>query len=127
MIKRGFDNRGLSTIVATLLILLLVMVAVGIIWVVVRNVIQSGTEQISLGKYTLDLQIEQVQKISDSQINVQLKRNAGAGDFVGLKFVVEDNDGTEVIEVNSSMQELEKRTFQIILTSINASNAKKIS
>ena len=85
MNKWRLNNRGLSTIVATLLILLLVMVAVGIIWVVVRNVIQSGTEQISLGKYTLDLQIEQVQKISDSQINVKLKRNAGDGEFVFFK------------------------------------------
>src|SRR3989344_8465854 len=127
MIKRGFDNRGLSTIVAILLMLLLVMVAVGIIWVVVKNVIQSGAEQISLGKYTLDLQIEQVQKVDDSNINVKLKRNAGDGEFVGISFIIDDGDSTEVIKQNISMDELEVKTFQLILSGINASNIKKIS
>ena len=121
------SKRGLSTIVATLLILLLVMVAVGIIWIVVRNVIQSGTEQISLGKYTLDLQIEQVQKVDDSNINVKLKRNAGDGEFVGISFIIDDGDSTEVIKQNISLKELEVKTFQLILSGINASNIKKIS
>ncbi len=39
-------TKGLSTIVATLIIILLVLVAVGIIWVVVRNVIEGGAQQI---------------------------------------------------------------------------------
>ena len=56
-----FEKRGLSTIVSTLLILLLVFVAIGILWVVIRNVIQDGAEQVSLGKFTLDMKIEQVQ------------------------------------------------------------------
>ena len=76
MLKRN-DKRGLSTIVATLLIILLTLVAVGIIWVVVRNVIQGGSEQISLGKFTLDLKISQVQRINDSALSITLKRNVG--------------------------------------------------
>ena len=118
MLKRG--KKGLSTIVATLIIILLVLVAVGIIWVVIRNVIQDGAEQVSLGKFTLDLKIEQVQIINDNQVNIKVKRNAGAGDFVSLKFIIEDSAGSEVIELNSSLKELEERIFNINLFWENA-------
>ena len=42
------NKRGLSDVITTLIIILLVLVAVGIIWVVVRNVVQSGSEQIDI-------------------------------------------------------------------------------
>ena len=51
------QKRGLSGIVATLLIILLVIVAVGIVWVVVRNVVQEGSEQISFGRFTTNVEI----------------------------------------------------------------------
>lgn len=38
--KKKKDSKGLSTIVATLLIILLTLVAVGVIWIVVRNVME---------------------------------------------------------------------------------------
>ena len=40
------NKRGLSAIVATLLIILLTLVAVGIIWFAVRNIVQGGADQI---------------------------------------------------------------------------------
>ena len=127
MLKKRFNSRGLSTIIATLLILLLVLIAVGIIWIIVKNVIQGGAEQISSGKLTLDLKIEQVQKINDSQLNVIVKRNPGGNEFVGISFIIDDGDNTEIVKVNYSLIELETKNFQIILTELNASNIKKIS
>jgi len=127
----GLNNRSskkaLSTIVATLIILLLVMVAVGIVWIVVRNVIQQGAEQVSLGKLTLDLQIQQVKILNSNTISVKVSRQTGAGEFTGLSFVVEDGDQTEVVDVNVSMAELEQRTFNLTLAGINTANLKKVS
>ena len=63
LIKRNLihkDKRALSEIVATLVTILLVLVAIGIVWVVVRNVIQKGAEQISLGSLTLKMEIQKV-------------------------------------------------------------------
>ena len=80
MMKRS-DKKSLSTIVTTLLILLLIFVAIGIIWIVVKKVIVEGSEQVSLGKFTLDLKITQVQTIDNNTIKVKIKRNQGAGDF----------------------------------------------
>ena len=126
MIKRVY-SRGLSTIVATLLIIMLTLVAVGIIWVVVRNVIQGSSEQVSLGKFTLNLEILQFQKINDSALNVIVKRNSGDGEFVGISFVVYDGDSTEVIKTNNSLKELETRNFELHLLIINVSKVQKIS
>jgi len=119
-------KRGLSTIVSTLLILLLVFVAVGILWVVVRNVIQGGTEQVSLGKFTLDLAIEKV-TIAGNTLSVKVKRNPGAGTFTGLNFILDDGDDIEVVQrKNLTMEEYSIRTFQLTLQEMSASNVKTI-
>jgi hypothetical protein len=124
MSLRG-EKRGLSTIVATLLIILLTLVAVGIVWVVVRNVIIANSEQISLGKLTLDLKMEGIQ-ISGNDVGITVKRNAGKGEFVGLNFIVEDGVNSEIFTENVSMNELEVRTFNFTLTKINPKDITKI-
>jgi hypothetical protein len=125
MLKRG-DSRGLSTIVATLIIILLVLVATGIIWIVIRNVVKGGSEQISLGKFTLDLEISQVKNINDSALNITVKRNSGKGEFIAIVFVIEEEDNSETFTKNVSLLQLERRTFTIILININTSNIRKI-
>jgi len=129
MLKRG-DKRGLSTIVATLLIILLTLVAVGIIWVVIKNVITSGTEQISLGKLTLSLEIKSATvNIVGNTIIIKIKRNVGEGTISGLNFIVDDGDNTEVIESNLTLNELEERTvtFSLNGSGINISRIQKVS
>ena len=79
--------KGLSSIVATLLVILLVLVAVGIVWGVVNNVIKKGTEQIILDKVTLDLTIKKVSINNDTSVTVNIQRKRGGGDFESLKFM----------------------------------------
>ncbi len=125
--KRG--KKGLSTIVATLIVVLLVFVAVGILWVVLRNFISGGAEQISLGKLTLNMQIENVQYINDANISVKVKRNTGAGNFTGINFVIYDSSGdnNEVVRVdNVMMNELDEQTFSLTLGVVNASEISKV-
>ena len=43
-------KRGLSKVVTTLIVILLVLVAIGIVWVVVKDVITEGSEEVSTGK-----------------------------------------------------------------------------
>jgi len=120
-------KRGLSTIVSTLLILLLVFVAVGILWVVVRNVVMQGTEQVSLGKFTLDLAIDQVQLNNETNsILIKIKRNPGDGEFVGIKVIVFDEDNSEIFTINGSLKEYERKSYEFILELIDVDNIKKI-
>jgi len=120
-------KRGLSTIVSTLLILLLVFVAVGILWVVVRNVVMQGTEQVSLGKFTLDLAIDQVQlNNATNSVSMKIKRNPGDGEFVGIKVIVFDEDNSEIFTINGSLKEYERKSYSFILQLIDVDNVKKI-
>ena len=110
--KKG-DNRGLSTIVATLLIILLVLVAVGIIWVVVRTMIANNAEQISLGKFTINLEIVSI-KQTNLDVNIKVKRNVGEGDLEGILFSIFDGQNTHIYEKhNVTLDPLEMKTFVV--------------
>jgi hypothetical protein len=126
MLKRG-NSKGLSTIVATLLIILLTLVAVGIIWVVVKNVLNQNAEQVSFGRFTVDLDIVRADIINDTAINLTVKRDSGDGELYGVLFIVYDKDNSEVVRYNVPLQELEEKRFNIILSVLNTSNVKKVS
>ena len=129
MQRKRSGVKGLSTIVSTLLILLLVFVAIGILWVVVRNVIQGGAEQVSLGKFTLDLAIDRVTINSAANtIDVKVTRNPGAGEFTGLRFILDDGTNTKVVEKdNITMNEYDSTTFGIPVPSgMTADGIQKI-
>lgn len=121
-------KRGLSDVVTTLIIVLLVLVAIGIIWVVVKNVIQKGSEQIEIGQFSLDLQIKSVNVQGDDvTIGVDVKRNPGQGNFVGMNFVFSDGQNSETIRQNITLQELEEKSFTFTLTKINVISLKTVS
>lgn len=126
MLKRN-NTKGLSTIVATLLIILLTLVAVGVIWVVVKNVLKQGSEQVSFGKFTVDLKISKAGIINETDISVNVRRNPGKGELSGVLFIVYGKDNSEIVKYNISMQELEERNFQVILYVINTTIAEKVS
>ena len=72
------DKRALSEIVATLIVILLVIIAIGIIWTVVRGVIDSGAEQIRLSGQCLniDVQAVAVEEVSTGLYSVRLRRGS---------------------------------------------------
>ncbi len=120
-------KRGLSAVVTTLVIILLVLVSTGIIWVVVRNVIESGSEQIELGQFTLDLEIKSV-KIEGSDVTtVVVRRNPGEGNFIGINFIFSNGTDTEVIREDVVLNELNERSFTLTLTEISTANLKDVS
>lgn len=51
------NKRGLSTIVVTLIIILLSLVAVGIVWVVVRNIIVGGGAGVEVGAKCINVDV----------------------------------------------------------------------
>ena len=121
------STKGLSDVVTTLIIILISLVAIGVVWVVVQNVIQEGSEQVELGQFTLDLQIKAVQVQDENVTIVIVKRNPGEGEFVGMNFIFSDGQNSEIIRENTTLQELDQRSFTITLGEINTSNLKTVS
>jgi hypothetical protein len=90
------EKRGLSQVVTTVLIILIVIAAISIIWTAVRPAIQSAGEQITADCFSINLEV--VSCVDDTSVTV--KRNTGKGDLQGLKFILED--GASVVDLSDS-------------------------
>ncbi|GAI89428.1 unnamed protein product, partial [marine sediment metagenome] len=110
-------KRGMSAVVTTLIIILLAIVAIGIVWVVVKNIVDKGRDEISLTSLTLDLQIKKV-LVEEDNLSIGVERGGGKGELVGINFVISDGDNSVVIRRDVSMQELETKIFTFILSEL---------
>ena len=117
------DKRGMSTIVANLVIILLVIVAIGIVWVVINNVIKGGTEGVSLNKINVGLKLSNVE-LGPNEVTVTVERTSGSGNMSGISFVVSNGTYSEVFEVDSSLDSLQQGTYT--LQSVNVTNIETI-
>ena len=83
------NRKGLSDVMATMMIILLVLVAVGIIWVVVRNFINQGTEQIDISQKCLAVTLEAVGVTETSgAYAIALRRGSDSQGDLGVKVSV---------------------------------------
>ncbi|MDD5700053.1 MAG: hypothetical protein PHH00_02565 [Candidatus Nanoarchaeia archaeon] len=124
--KRGKNKKGISNIIATLLLVLLTIVILGILWVIVRNITSSAGEGISLGGLTLNLKIQDA-GVGHGNISVLVQRQSGAGDLVGINFVAYDGEIYEVIERNATLDVYEGKNFILVVDEINLSAIKTVS
>lgn len=91
------NKRGLSAIIVTLIMILLVIVAAGLIWVVIRNVVSESTEQIGTGTDCLNVNVEATKVTNTSNglsYDVTLTRNAGGESIGGVNLILTNASGT---------------------------------
>jgi hypothetical protein len=103
--KNNFNKKGLSTVVTTLIIILLVIVAIGIVWVVVRNVIEQGTGQIDIGVKCINnvVKATSVDCTNPASCTVTLKRDTGDDEIGGVKLVFSEGaTGGNVEDISAS-------------------------
>ncbi len=119
------NKRGLSAIVATLIIILLVLVAVGIVWVVVRNLIQEGAGQIEISTKCLAIDLSAVGVVpfagETGNYSVTLRLNAGET-IDGVKIALfNETTNSGVLDGFSDMDVLDTTTekFATGITSAN--------
>lgn len=126
------NNKGLSTVVTTLIIILLVLVAVGIIWGVVNNLLGKSSGTIESSTKCLDLEIRavKVNQTADGVYDITLKRSsAGDDEDIYAKIVLYNAaDNTEIIDFGEGLQPLEtaKQSFDTANYGGTLSNATKI-
>lgn len=127
-VKMFGDKRGLSTIVVTLIIILISLVAVGIVWVVVRNVIQGGTKTIESNANCITVDVEATSVNCSSAgvsriCDVTLQRSGTGTDAIGgVKLVFKNaTAGTSsgLISVAGDIQPLLTKTQTGINTTIS--------
>jgi hypothetical protein len=109
------NRKGLSAIIITLIIVGLSLVAVGIVWGVVSNLLQSSEEQTTSQYDTLflDMKVEKV-ALEDDGISVSVSRGSGGGTISGVAITISDGENTKVIKREvSDFEQLEQKTFSI--------------
>lgn len=115
------EKRGQSEVITTVLIILLVLAAVFIVYVAVRNMIQRGTEQASTAPLDVSLTTSSTD-LSQSLVNISVSRSAGEGNISSIKIIFRNATTTWTYEnITSLPGELETRVYSINLTG-NISN-----
>ena len=112
------DKRGLSTIVVTLILIVLSLVAVGVVWVVISNLLNTGTQQANFqfGTLFLNLKMEKVFMDSNGNLLVTVSRGTGQGDLKEIDFIVSDGKNSQVIKKPTTLSELGTSTFTLTQT-----------
>ena len=122
------NKRGMSAVVTTLLIILLVIVAIGIVWVVVRNILSKGSDEVSIIGLSIDLEIQKISVSVDGNVlDVTVKRNSGKGNLLGINFVISDGENSEVVRKDTNMSELDSEVFSFSLNELGLSSFEIVS
>jgi hypothetical protein len=128
--KRQFffrkNRRGLSEVVTTLIIILLSLVAIGTVWYVVSTLLSSGSQQIGLEQFSIDVNFVKV-AVNGNDVTLTVKRATGPGNITGIKFILSDGSNSEDFTEEISLSELQQKTFTETLASLTPANLKTAS
>ena len=120
-------KQGLSTVVTTLIIILLVLVAIGIIWAVVRNVVQQGADQIDASSKCIQVDLRAVSVVpvagQSGNYSVTLNRRAGGEAIGGVKLnIFNDTANSGVVEFGAGVDPLATLTRTVVTSGVTSAN-----
>jgi hypothetical protein len=128
--KRAANKRGLSDIVVSVLLILLVLSAIVIIWTFVRPVVLGASKDVRTDDFTTKLDIYPKSDLN-GDIQFSVKRGAGKGDLAGFYVSYQDSTGKAVTDnVNYSttaLGELEAKSIGFNYTDAGLVDVVKIS
>ena len=129
------DKRGLSAIITTLLVVVLVLVAVGIVWAVISGVLTGGVEDIELSAKCLNVDVKATAVLctgaNPDVCDVTLERTGTETDAIaGVKLVFRDSTaGTNsgVIDDDANVEALAGRTILDVPTTLIAPDSVEVT
>ena len=107
------NKKGISAVVANVLIVLLVVASVAIIWAVVRPTIEQAGEGIEAGCFTVQVNPESCSATANT---LRIYRRAGIGEITAFKILIEDPTGEISVEETTNginISELETQNINI--------------
>jgi hypothetical protein len=124
------NKRGLSDIVVSVLLILLVLSAIAIIWTFVRPVVLGASKDVRTDDFTTKLEVYPQEDLNGA-LKFTVKRGAGKGDLAGFYVSYQDSTGKAITDnVNYSqvaLGELEAKTVYFNYTDAGLADVKKIS
>ena len=120
------NKKGISSIIATLILVLLTIVLIGVVWVVVSGIVNNSTKQTTSGAECLNSEVQVSSatcSVSTGMCNVVAQRTQGTDTIGGVRLVLKNPSGATVIsDVNGSIQ-----TLASVSASVNASSVMNVS
>ncbi|MEX0932980.1 MAG: hypothetical protein WDZ77_02690 [Candidatus Pacearchaeota archaeon] len=123
------SKKGISTVIVTLIVIVLSLVAIGIVWGVANNLIQEESEAVGQGVegLLLSLKIESAIIEENGEVSVTVKRGVGGREVVGLNFIFYDGQNSETIREDVPFEEFSLKKFTFTLLEINPENLEEVS
>jgi cysteine-rich repeat protein len=105
------NKKGISGIIVTLIMVVLSIVAITIVWGVIKNTIDDESSKISVSQLRLDLEIKAAYMDGLDGGIVSVKRNPGGDEITGINFIFSDGSNSMVVKKATTLGELEGETF----------------
>ena len=105
------NKKGISGIIVTLIMVVLSIVAITIVWGVIKNTIDDESSKISVSQLKLDLEIKAAYMDGLDGGIVSVKRNPGGDEITGINFIFSDGSNSMVVKKVTTLGELEGETF----------------
>ena len=108
------NKRGISGVIVTVLIILVVLATIIIVWNVVQRVIKEKSGEIGIEKFSVGLSTGQV-NLSENPIKIRVERDAGQGDISAIKIIFKNKAGASYEYNNDTLipKELETLVYYI--------------
>ena len=119
------NKRGLSDVVTTVLIILLVLASISIIWSFVRPTLTKSAGQISGECFNLDLVVNSCDKVTDGAV-VNYTRNVGTAEVTGVKVIIDHTGGTTVGD-GAELNEFESGSQNISIGTGNVASEASVA
>jgi len=102
-------KRGLSAVITTVILILLVMVSVGIVWFFLDKLIGDNVEEMEAGSTRVDLKISSAKIYENTgNLTIRIEREIGKGDLSKVKIILSDGENSESFEREVEMDELDR-------------------
>ena len=123
------SKKGVSDVITTVLMILIVLAAIGIVWAVVSSFLNNSTEQIDLGAgfSQIDIVDNSVKYLPSDVLQIKVKRDSNPGNISGLRVIIESSEGNvQSYDINTPVKELETKTIDVQLQG-KITNISKVS
>ncbi|MBI2631413.1 LamG domain-containing protein [Candidatus Pacearchaeota archaeon] len=123
------EKRGVSDVITTVLIILLVLAAVAIIGGIILKNLGDATEKIEAGFNTVSFDVKGVKVNKDiGLVSFNLVRNAGQGNVKGYNVVIEDSTGQRFVQkITQPIAELETKAVDVWYNKTILKDVAKVS
>jgi len=106
-------------VVLTIILIGLTLVAVGIVWVVISNILEESIEEIDVSSLKFDLEIEKA-LIEEGNMTITIKRLSGAGDIENkILIVLSSDEASQEYTTEEGLKEVQTKTFSFPLEIID--------